>query len=117
MPNQNSPRPAAGGPQISRRGALSLMGRFQGPELFFSQAASTLTAPIIPRNLKLTRMLHSILIQLKMRVVIATANIATPAAESPQNYLQRVRLTGTHRLYNQLIPIDLQGSTAFVLSR
>jgi hypothetical protein len=106
---------AAGG--LSRRAVASILGRFQGPELFITQTFQALTSPILPRNLNLTRPLESIKIMWRGRVAIATANFTTIAAEAPQSIIQRIRLTGTHRLWNQLVPIDISGPSAFAWAR
>lgn len=93
------------------------MGRYQAPELVFQQVFTALQAPIIPRNINLTRPLESIKIVWRGRVVIATANFTAMASEAPQTIIQRIRLTGTHRIFNQLAPIDISGATAFAWAR
>lgn len=102
---------------FSRRAVGSLLGRYQAPELFFQQPFSTLTSPVIPRNINLTRPLESLKLVWKGRVVIGVANFTAVGPEAPQTIIQRIRLTGTHRTYNQLAPIDISGATAFAWAR
>lgn len=102
---------------MSRRALAAVMGRSQAPELVFQQTFTALTAPIIPRNINLTRPLESIKVVWRGRVVIATANFTAVAAEAPQTIIQRIRLTGTHRVFNQLAPIDISGASAFAWAR
>lgn len=123
LPIFHMPADAQGSPSVatsqnvSRKGAAALLGRLQGPELFFQQPFATLTQPIIPRNINLTRPLESLKIIWRGRIVIGTANISPIACEAPQTIIQRIRLTGTHRLFNQLVPIDITGATAFAWMR
>ena len=117
MANTGPTRPAPGAANFSRRAVASLLGRYQGPELFFQQPFVALTSPIIARNINLTRPLDSIKLVWRGRVVVAVANYAAVAAEAPQTIIQRIRLSGTHRLYNQLVPIDISGATAFAWAR
>jgi hypothetical protein len=117
MANVGPTQPRPGAAQFSRRAVASLLGRYQGPELFFQQPFTALTSPIIPRNINLTRPLDSIDIVWRGRIVQAVAPLVTIAAEAPQTIIQRIRLTGTHRLYNQLVPIDMTGATCFAWSR
>jgi hypothetical protein len=113
MANTQPLQPTGAAPALSRRALASLMGRYQAPELVFQQPFTALASPIIPRNINLTRPLESLKVMWKGRIVIGTANINPIAAESPQTIIQRIRLTGTHRVYNQLAPIDVSGATAF----
>lgn len=112
-----APQPARAARRFNRRAIATLVGRMQGPELFVAQSFTALNNPILPRTLNINRPLESIRLMFRGRVVIATANVATPGAESPMNLIQRVRITGTHARFNQLIPIDLTGGTAFVWPR
>ena len=119
MPNTNPAQPAISpaARTLGRRALASLMGRFQGPELFFQQAFATLASPIIARNINLTRPVESLKIVWRGRVVIGTANFTAVASEAPQTIIQRIRITGTHRIFNQLVPIDISGATAFAWCR
>jgi len=99
--------------------ANSVIGRFQGPELFHSQSIS-LTTPnslSIPRVLNLTRPLAEILIDIRFRVAVTVANYADIGTEAPQNILQRIRLQGIHRKFGAVTPIDISGATAWVWPR
>ena len=102
---------------FSSRQLAEILGRNQGPELFFQQAFSTLTSPVIPKVINLNRPLERIHIVWRGRVQIATANFTTVAAEAPQTIIQRIRLTGLHRRYGALAPIDLTGATAFAYTK
>jgi hypothetical protein len=99
--------------------ANSVIGRFQGPELFHSQSVD-LSAPVsvqIPRVLNLTRPLAEILIDLRFRVAVTVANYTDIGTEAPQNILQRIRLQGIHRKFGAVTPIDISGATAWVWPR
>lgn len=99
--------------------ANSVIGRFQGPELFHSQNVD-LSAPIsvqIPRVLNLTRPLAEIVIDLRFRVAVTVANYTDIGTEAPQNILQRIRLQGIHRKFGAVTPIDISGATAWVWPR
>lgn len=117
MPDTQPGQPVRSGPRISRRALGAIMGRYQAPELVFQQPFTALTSPIIPRNINLTRPLESLKIVWRGRVVITVANFTAVASEAPQTIIQRIRLTGTHRQFNQLAPIDISGATAFAWAR
>lgn len=108
---------SATAPRVSQRGAMAILGRYQGPEFFFSQPWTALNAPVIPRNLNLTRPMESIKIVARLRDVISVAAITNVAAEAPMTFLQRIRLTGTHSKFNQLVPTDISGATLFAWGR
>lgn len=97
------------------RAATSLLGRYTGPELFYSGTVDLSTAPtvMVPRNLNLNRPLESILIFLKFRVAVTVANYTAVSPETPQNILQKIILTGTHRNFGAQTPINMTGATAF----
>lgn len=93
----------------------STLGRSSGYEQFFAQTVA-LTAPqeiIVPRPLNLNRPAESIEIRLQFRHAITVANKTNPLAESPATWLDRVRLSGQHRVFGGQTPIDLRGATAF----
>lgn len=102
---------------LTPRDLASILGRNQGPEKFFDQPFAALTAPMIPKNLNLARPCERIHLVWRGRVTIGVANYAAVAAEAPQTILQSVRITGTHRRYGSLIPVDITGAWAFALSR
>lgn len=117
MPQSGNPTAPPNRAAMSRRNAARALGRYQGDELFFQQPFATLTQPIIPRNLNLTRPMESLHFVWRGRVVIATANYTAVAAEAPATIIQKIRVTGTHRTFNQLVPIDISGATAFAYMR
>lgn len=102
---------------LTARDVASILGRNQGPELFFQQTFSTLTSPIIPKPVNVNRPLERFHIVWRGRVVIGVANFTAVAAEAPQTIIQRIRLIGTHKRFGALVPMDITGATAFVLMR
>jgi hypothetical protein len=106
-----------GAPRVSKKDFNSLINRFQAPEQWVQQAFAINTNPILPGRINLTRPLESLKIVFRGRVVVGTANYTAVAAEAPQTIIQRIRLTGTHRQWNQVIPIDVSGATAFAWGR
>jgi hypothetical protein len=102
---------------LTARDIASILGRNQGPELFFQQAFATLTSPIIPKPVNVNRPLERFHIVWRGRVVIGVANFTAVAAEAPQTIIQRIRLIGTHKRFGSLVPVDLTGATTFVLMR
>jgi len=94
----------------------SMVGRFQAPELFNSvnQSFTTPSQILIPRTLNLTRPLESITIYVAFRIAVTVANFTAVAPEAPQNILQRITLTGTHRAFGAVTPMRLRGATAYV---
>lgn len=102
---------------FSARDLASILGRNQGPELFFQQAFTALTAPVIPKNLNVNRPLERLHLVWRGRVVIAGGNYTAVAAEAPQTIISRIRLVGTHQRFGSLTPIDISGATAFAMTR
>lgn len=109
--------PAAATTSLTVRDVASLLGRNQGPELFFQQAFAALTAPIIPKNINLNRPMERIHLVFRGRVVIAVNNFTAIAAEGPQTIIQRIQLKGIHSRFGSLTPIDITGATAFSWAR
>lgn len=99
------------------RDLASILGRNQGPELFFQQPFTAGQSPIIPKNLNVNRPCERIHLMWQGRIVIGVAPFTAVAAEAPQTILSRVRLTGQHARYGQLTPIDVSGATLFALPR
>jgi hypothetical protein len=97
------------------RDLASILGRNQGPELFFQQPFTASQSPIIPKNINVNRPLERIHIVWRGRVTITVANYTAIAAEAPQTILARVRVTGQHKRYGSLTPIDVSGATLFAL--
>lgn len=100
----------------------SVLGRFSGPELFFTQDVPITAAggPVVvnlPRTLNLNRPLTDLFIEVRMRVGITVGAYAAVAPEAPQNFLQRVQVQGIHKDFGSLTPIFITGATAFMLGR
>jgi hypothetical protein len=94
-----------------------IIGRNQGPEFFYAQTVQTLQSPILSKNLNLTRPLERMVAVLRMRVVISGHDYDAVSAEAPQNFLQRLRIYGTHQTYGSLAPVDMSGASLFQLLR
>jgi hypothetical protein len=96
----------------------SLLGRNQGPELLSTNSIDlTNGQTITPNPLNVRRPLSDLLIRVRFRVAVAAANYTDVGAESPQNILQRIILTGTHPGYGAQTLINMTGATAFVYPR
>lgn len=95
---------------LSIKEVASILGRNQGPELFFQQPFTQLTSPIIPKNISLNRPMERIHLVFRGRITVATAGF-TPFPEALFNLLQRLRITGTHKRFGALVPVDLTGGT------
>jgi hypothetical protein len=91
--------------------------RNQGSELFFQQPFAALTSPFINKPMNVTRPWQALHMIFRGRVTIGVANYTAIAAEAPQTILQRVRLTGAHRLFGSVVPIDMTGATMFAWTR
>jgi hypothetical protein len=104
--------------QILKASAASV-GRFQAPELFYSQDVSfaSVNSLNVPRPLNLNRPIESMQIKLRFRLTVTVANVGTVVPESPQSVLQSVILNGTHRQYGNLTPVRMSGATLFSLQR
>lgn len=104
--------------QILKASAASV-GRFQAPELFYSQDISfaSVNSLNVPRPLNLNRPIESMQIKLRFRVTVTVGNIGTVVPESPQAMLSSVILNGTHRQYGNLTPVRMSGATIFALQR
>ena len=116
------PGPTPAGPssvrQFTPAQLSALLGRTQWPELHFQQSHSgVVQSVIIPKNFTLTRPLYSIHIMWRGRIAVTVANYTATNAESLANIINRIRLFGTHRLFNSLRPIDVTGSWAFAWAR
>lgn len=101
-------RPSRG---LNPRQMASVLSRFQGPEQLYIQPFTPLDQPVIPTNLNLTRPCSELILIWKGRVSIGGANYTAVAAEAPQTIIQRVQLTGTHKTFNQIMPINMTGAT------
>lgn len=121
-PNAGPGAAAPTSPDEARRilaASAASVGRFQGPELFFSQDVNLATPSTlnVPRPLNLNRPAEGMSIILKGRIAVTAANMATVAPEAVQNLLQEILLNGTHRQYGNLTPIRLSGSTVFAMQK
>jgi len=122
MNTNQGPANAAMTPDNARailRASAASVGRYQAPELFFSQDVSfaAVNSLNIPRPLNLNRPIESMQIKLKFRVAITVANMTSVVPESPQSLLQSVILNGTHRQYGNLTPLRMSGATIFAWQR
>ncbi len=90
----------------------TMIGREQGPELFWQQT-TTLAAPTtiqIPRFVNLNRPLESIRVTLRGRLALATYDYSAVAPEHFFNLLQQFQLNGIHRKYGNVTPIRQHGA-------
>ena len=102
---------------LTARQIASILGRNQGPELFFQQTFATGTSPLVPKNVNLNRPLERFHFVWRGRITISGANYTAVASEAPQTIMQRIRITGIHSRFGQLTPTDLPGATAFAWTR
>jgi hypothetical protein len=98
--------------------SASVLGRFTGPELFFSQnialtQAGGAATVNIPRTLNLNRPVADIYISLRARITVSAAPYAAVAPEALPNLLQNIQIQGIHKDFGNLTPINLSGATAF----
>jgi hypothetical protein len=91
------------------------IGRFQAPELWYSQSQALATPAqiVVPVPMPLTRPAESIIITLALRATVANANMTAVFPESPQTLLQQILLNGTHRKHGAVQPWQISGATAF----
>lgn len=102
----------------SQRAVAQLFGREQGPEVFINGVQLVNgSSNILNRNVLLARPLIGMNFIIRERVVIAVANYSAVAAEAPQTHLERIKIFGNHAQFNQQVPIDISGSSAFVWPR
>jgi hypothetical protein len=114
MADTSAPAPAS---SYNASQLAQILGRNQGSELFFQQPFAALTSPFINKPMNVTRPWQALHIIFRGRVTIGVANFAVVAAEAPQTILQRVRLTGQHRVFGSVVPIDMTGATMFAWTR
>jgi len=99
--------------------SASVLGRFTGPELFFSQNVALTAAggPLnvnLPRTLNLNRPVADIFIELRGRINITVGDYTAVAPEAMANLLQNIQIQGIHKDYGNLTPINMSGATAFM---
>ena len=73
--------PQAQAALAQNRAIKRTLGRYSGPEFFVQQAATVNTAPVLVRPVPVGEAVAGLKGVLRMRVVIATANMTTVAAE------------------------------------
>ncbi len=102
--------------------AVTQLGRFSGPELWFTTTQAQIAAggpvqvnPNVPLNL--TRSIESLDILITLRLTVTVAPYTAVAPEAPQNFLQNVTLFGQHRSWGAQKPIVMSGATAFAWGR
>jgi len=98
---------------LTVRQVASLLGRNQGPEFFFQQVWTALNNVVIPKAINLNRPLERLHLVWQGRIAVGTANISPVYAESIQNLIQTIKLTGTHAAFKAITPINLTGADAF----
>jgi len=99
--------------------SASVLGRYTGPELFFTQSVALGTPQFvnIPRTLNLNRPITDIWIKLAGRLAVTVANFTSVSAEGFPNLLQQIQIQGTHKDFGNITPIKMSGATAFVWPR
>lgn len=106
----------------TQRQLKAALGRTSSFEDWFSTTVALTSAGgpltlIVPRQMNLQRPLESIEVRLSFRHVIGTANKTNPLAASPFTWLDRMRISGIHRVFGAQTPCDLKGETVFVWPR
>jgi hypothetical protein len=97
----------------------TMIGREQGPELFYSDTttlgglAGGVQTIQIPRTLTLNRPMESITIKLAFRLVVGAYDFTSVTPEHFLNLLSQIQLNGIHRVYGNLTPIQISGATAW----
>lgn len=99
--------------RIAPRIIASVLGRSQAPEYFTSIPFAAGQSPTAGRTFNLTRPLTDLHLVLRLRVKPKTASFLSLASEAPQTLLQRLRVTGTHRVWSNLTMIDQPGPQVF----
>lgn len=99
--------------------SASVLGRYTGPELFFSQnvaltAAGGAQTVNLPRTLNLNRPVSDIYVSLRGRITVTVAPYTAVAPEALQNLIQNIQIQGIHKDFGNLTPINISGATAFM---
>ncbi len=76
---------------LTPRALFSILGRNQGPELFYRLPFNPLDATPIPKNINLTRPMERLHIVWRGHVSITGANYLAVAAEAPATIIQNVK--------------------------
>jgi hypothetical protein len=108
--------------RIRARARREQLGRFTGPELFQSDSnaatfAAGSTRTFLSNPVNLVRPLEFIEIVMRTRLTIGGASYTVGVPEAPQTLLERVRVSGTHKRWGNVTPINLAGATAFAWLR
>jgi hypothetical protein len=98
---------------LTARQIASLLGRNVGPEFFFQQPWTALGNVVIPKAINLNRPMERLHLYWQGRIAITVANMTPVFAESVQNLIQTIKLTGTHAAFKALTPINLTGADSF----
>jgi hypothetical protein len=98
--------------------SASTLGRFTGPELFFSQNVALTAAggPLVvnlPRTLNLNRPVADIFLELRGRINVTVGPYTAVAPEAIQNLVQNIQIQGIHKDFGNITPIRISGATAF----
>lgn len=100
--------------------SASVLGRFTGPELFYSTNVALTAAGgrlqlNLPRTLNLNRPVADVYLSLTGRITVTGAPYTTVAPEALQNLIQQIQIQGIHKDYGNLTPVQISGATAFML--
>lgn len=97
------------------------LGRFQGPELFHTDTSAATFAAVrnllVPRPVNLARPLEFFEIVVRTRLVIGTADYTAGIPEAPQTLVERIRISGNHKRWGNVTPINISGANAFAWMR
>lgn len=102
--------------------SATMLGRFGGPEFWFSQnvavgAAQGLVGVNNPGPPNLTRPIEAFMVLIQFRLAISVAPYASVSPEAPQNFLQLVQFQGNHKDFGNITPIRLSGATCYAWDR
>jgi len=109
--------PQAQAALAQNRAIKRTLGRYSGPEFFVQQAATVNTAPVLVRPVPVGEAVAGLKGVLRMRVVIATANMTTVAAEAIASYVNRIFINGASAKFGQQTLWDCSGGTLFAWPR
>lgn len=92
-----------------------VLGRYQGPEYIFGTPVTMAAVQTVkPGNpIPLARALESLKVIWRGRLVIGTAAYTAGIPEAPQTLIERIRVTGNHRKWGNVVLQDISGATAF----
>jgi len=95
--------------------AERVLGRYQGPEQFYSTTTTMAAVATIKPNspIPIARAIESIHVVWRGRLVIGTADYTTGIPEAPQTLIERIIIRGNHRQWGNQVFVDISGATAF----